>query len=82
MKRQNENQISQHKLIKTLLAVMALGTLSIGFILYLFAGNLGFSSASAELIAIVFLGVGAMDLALLLLWDRIFMRGRRPRPTR
>ena len=75
MKQQNENQISQHKLIKTLLAVMALGTLGVGFALYIFAGDFGFSGITAEWIAIVFLGVGVMDLLLLLVWDRIFMRG-------
>lgn len=74
MKQHDENRIAQHKLTKTLLAVMALGTLGIGFMLYIFAGDLGFSGASAELIALVFLAVGAMDLVLLLLWDRIFRR--------
>lgn len=72
MERTDPSQFPQPKLIKKLLAVMALGTLGIGFILYIFAGDLGFSGSTAELIAIVFLVVGAMDFVVLLLWDKIF----------
>lgn len=74
MKRKNENRSSRHKLIKKVLAVVALGTLGTGFILYMFAEDLGFSGNAAEMIAIVFLAVGAMDFLVLLMWDRIFVR--------
>ena len=74
METKNRAQASRHKLAKKLLAVMALGTLGTGFILYMFAEDLGIASDTAEVIAIAFLAAGIMDYLLLVMWDRIFAR--------
>jgi hypothetical protein len=63
---------AQRRIVKLVLAVMALGTLATGFILYVFADAIGYSPDTAKTIAIVFLIVGLLDYLLLMLWDRIF----------
>ncbi len=74
MDQENGNRVSRRSVVKAVLAIMALGTLVTGLILYVFAENLGIPRDTAEIIAIAFLAAGVMDYLLLVMWDRIFTR--------
>ena len=56
---------------KLAIAVMALISLLIGFVLYVFADAFGIERKVATLIAIAFLVAGLADYLLLANWDRI-----------
>lgn len=72
MERKNGNHGAPRRLVKAVLAIMALGMLATGLILYIFAETLGLAAGTAEIIAIAFLAAGLMDYLLLVMWDRIF----------
>lgn len=72
MERKNGTHGARQGLVKAVLAIMALGMLATGFILYMFAETLGRTTGTAEIIAIAFLAAGVMDYFLLVMWDRIF----------
>lgn len=59
---------------KAAFAALALGSVLAGLAVYLLQGALGIPPDTAQFIAVIFIGVGIADLALLYFWDRIFKR--------
>ncbi len=64
----------RNSMVKVAFGIMALVCLAAGFIVYLFAEQLGFSEDTAQIVAIAFLVAGAGDYLVLKLWDRIMAR--------
>ena len=64
----------RNSMVKVAFGIMALVCLAAGFIVYLFAEQLGFSEDTAQIVAIAFLVAGAGDYLVLKLWDRIMPR--------
>ncbi len=64
----------RNSMVKVALGIMALVCLAAGFIVYMFAEQLGFSEDTAQIVAIAFLVAGAGDYLVLKLWDRIMPR--------
>jgi TRAP-type C4-dicarboxylate transport system permease small subunit len=62
------------RLAKATFAGMALASVLIGLALYVLQGLLGISEETARLVSTALILVGIADVAVLLLWDRIFKR--------
>lgn len=60
---------------KIMFGVMALVSVLLGLIIYIFSDNFGLEPNVAKLIALAFLLAGALDYILLRNWER-FMRGK------
>jgi hypothetical protein len=55
-------------------ATLALGSLALGGLIYVFAARLEIDEATARIIATAFIGAGVIDAAVLYYWDRLFRR--------
>ncbi len=64
----------RNRIVKAAFAGAALVSVLAGLLLYVFADSVGLDGDTAELVAIAFLAVGAVDVLLLGLWDRLFRR--------
>lgn len=60
-----------HRLVKIVLGFSALGCLLTGFVLYLYAEQLGFDRETAQLVALAFMGAAIIDYLMMRYWDRI-----------
>ena len=71
----SEGARRRNRIAKAAFAAGALVSVLAGLVLYLFADAFGLDHDTAELVAIAFLGVGAVDALLLGFWDRLFRAG-------
>jgi O-antigen/teichoic acid export membrane protein len=62
------------KFVQVVFAVLGLLSLFAALLVVLRGEELGLPEASTQTIAIAFLAVGAVDTALLFVWERIFQR--------
>lgn len=70
-----DQQQRKNRLAKIALGLAALGCLLTGFVLYLFAEQLGFDEETAQLMAIAFMGTAVIDYLVMRYWDRIAQSG-------
>lgn len=63
--------------IELAFGLMALASLLLGFAIYLFAERIGLDEVTGRLVATAFIIAGALDAAVLYVWDRLFS-SRRP----
>ena len=71
MTQKNAQGPERDRVIKIAFGFMAITCLLAGFILYVFAQDLGFDQETARLVAIAFLVAGALDYIVLRFWDRL-----------
>lgn len=62
------------KFVQVVFAVLALLSIVASLIVVVRGEDLGLPEASTHTIAVAFLAVGALDTALLFVWERIFQR--------
>lgn len=63
---------SQSRTIRLAFGVLALGSLLLGFGVYLFSPRLGLDDATTRLVATAFIIAGILDAAVLCFWERLF----------
>jgi len=74
MTRQASRIEARNRAVKLAFGVMTIMCLLTGFVIYLFADQLGFSDETARFVAIAFLAAGVADYIVLKLWDRLMSR--------
>lgn len=74
MREDRQAGIRGERAMQAAFAVLALGSLVLGALLYVFSERFGLGEASARLIATAFIGAGVIDAAVLYYWDRLFTR--------